>query len=88
MTRPLRAKFDAADVAPPHENMHNLVISAIGAIPDRPALVPNTPVTRDIQSEVGPQWVYLTTNSPPPRRGMLHIARVTTNGNPSRSVKA
>lgn len=46
-------------VALPHENMHNSSSLLLALSLDRPALVPNTPVTRDIQSEVGPQWVYL-----------------------------
>ncbi len=43
----------------PHQNMHNSSSLLLALSLDRPALVPATDVTRDVQSEVGPQWVYL-----------------------------
>ena len=46
-------------VALPHHNMHNSSSLLLALSLDRPALVPNTPVTRHIQAEVGPEWVYL-----------------------------
>lgn len=46
-------------VALPHHNMHNSSSLLLALSLDRPTLVPNTPVTRHIQQEVGPQWVYL-----------------------------
>lgn len=46
-------------VALPHHNMHNSSSLLLALSLDRPALVPNTPVTRHIQQEVGFEWVYL-----------------------------
>ena len=43
----------------PHSNMHNSSSLLLALSLDRPALVPTTAVTQDLQSEVGSQWVYL-----------------------------
>ncbi|MFA7265909.1 MAG: hypothetical protein WC054_06320 [Candidatus Nanopelagicales bacterium] len=49
-------------VALPHHNMHNSSSLLLALSLDRPALVPNTPVTRHIRDEVGSEWVYLYEN--------------------------
>ena len=43
----------------PHHNMHNSSSLLLALSLDRPTLVPDTPVTRHVQAEIGPQWVYL-----------------------------
>lgn len=43
----------------PHHNMHNSSSLLLALSLDRPVLVPDTPVTRHVQQEVGDCWVYL-----------------------------
>ena len=43
----------------PHHNMHNSSSLLLALSLDRPALVPRTEVTEEVQREVGPGWVYL-----------------------------
>lgn len=46
-------------IALPHHNMHNSSSLLLALSLNRPALVPNTAVTRHMQTEVGSEWVYL-----------------------------
>jgi len=46
-------------IALPHRNMHNSSSLLLALSLDRPTLVPDTAVTRHLQSEVGSEWVYL-----------------------------
>ncbi|WP_144876719.1 glycosyl transferase [Microbacterium sp. 1.5R] len=49
----------SALVVLPYRNLHNSGVALLALSLDRPVLVPDNAVTRDLQAEVGAEWVHL-----------------------------